>query len=533
MKKEWYILLIFFSLIYSGLYGQGSPADKGMESINTDVLKAQLGFLASDITEGREAGEKGEYIASEYIASMLQLYRIKPGGDYIYSRGTGDSQQTALRSYFQNFTLLKTIAGNGQVLRVSSQVGSECKTTDFTYMSDFTVYPSYPPVEIEAPLVFVGYGFKNDKLKYNDFSNIDIKGKFVLRITGVPSFAKEKLSADEISTSSRDANTFIREMGAAGIIEFNPLSPFTGRPETRDFQNPSPAEKNPVPGPAYARYLLPGKTALTDLYRIIVSARAAAEILSGTGIIPEDYIKKADINQPYQVDSGAEKNIYFKTDIKTTQISVRNVIGVIEGNDPDQVIVLGAHYDHMGMSNGYIWNGADDNGSGTVGIMTIARAIMATGKKPDKTIIIALWTAEEEGLYGSHYYVNNLNYPLKNLKLNLNLDMISRYITSDNQKGVIMNYTQSCPRLRDITETNLKKYGIDIAVDYQPSADPPGGSDHRSFVDAGVPVMRFKTAHPAEYHTPADEVNVTNWDIMEKIVKISFADIWDLANTSW
>jgi hypothetical protein len=533
MKKDRYILLIFCSLIYSGLYGQGSPADNGMQSINTDVLKAQLGFLASDITEGREAGEKGEYIASEYIASLLQLYGIKPGGDYIYTRSSGDAQQAPARSYFQNFSLLKTTIGNGQVMRVSSQVGSGRKTTDFTYMVDFTMNPTYPPVEIEAPVVFAGYGFKNERLKYNDFNNIDIRGKFVFRITGIPAFAKEKLSADEISNSSMDANKLIREMGAAGIIEFNPLSPFSGRPETRDFQNPSPSEKNPVPGPAYLRYLLPGKTVSTDIFRIAISARAAAEILSGTGIVLEDYLKKADINQTYQVSAEAEKNIFFKTDVKTTQISVRNVIGVIEGNDPDQVIVLGAHYDHMGMSNGYIWNGADDNGSGTVGVMTIARAIMATGRKPDKTIIIALWTAEEEGLFGSHYYVNNLTFPLKNLKLNANFDMISRYISNDNQKGVVMVYTQSCPQFRAITEANLKKYGIDVAVDYQPSDDPPGGSDHRSFVDAGVPVLRFKTAHPAEYHTPADEVKVTNWDIMEKIVRISFADIWDLANTSW
>ena len=125
MKKEWYILLIICFLACSGAYGQGSPADKGMQSITTDVLKAQLGFLASDITEGREAGEKGEYIASEYIASILQLYGIKPGGDYIYSKNATDSPQTPLRSYFQNFSLLKTVSGNDQVLKVRSQSGSE------------------------------------------------------------------------------------------------------------------------------------------------------------------------------------------------------------------------------------------------------------------------------------------------------------------------------------------------------------------------------------------------------------------------
>jgi Zn-dependent M28 family amino/carboxypeptidase len=111
--------------------------------------------------------------------------------------------------------------------------------------------------------------------------------------------------------------------------------------------------------------------------------------------------------------------------------------------------------------------------------------------------------------------------------------MISRYISDDDTKKAIMTYTESFPVFRTITEENLKKYNIDLNVDYQPSKDPPGGSDHRSFVSAGVPVLRFKPGHREQYHTPADEVSTVNWDIMEKIVKISFADIYDLATIEW
>ena len=92
-------------------------------------------------------------------------------------------------------------------------------------------------------------------------------------------------------------------------------------------------------------------------------------------------------------------------------MAVRNILGIIEGKNPDKFIVLGAHYDHVGIGNGYIWNGADDNGSGTVGVMTIAKAIMATGEKPENSIIFAFWTAEEEGLLGSRYYVRNPDVP--------------------------------------------------------------------------------------------------------------------------
>ena len=206
---------------------------------------------------------------------------------------------------------------------------------------------------------------------------------------------------------------------------------------------------------------------------------------------------------------------------------------MIEGKRSDQFIVLGAHYDHMGIGNGFIWNGADDNASGTVGVMTLAKAIGETGVKPDKSIIVALWSAEELGLMGSRYYLDNLFFPLNNIKLNLNFDMISRYVSDSEPNKVTMTYDSEYPTFRDITVSNLQKYGIDLIVDYQPSDDPPGGSDHRSFVAKGIPVMRFKPGHREEYHRPGDEIETLNWDIMEKIIKISFTNIWELANSDW
>jgi Zn-dependent M28 family amino/carboxypeptidase len=111
--------------------------------------------------------------------------------------------------------------------------------------------------------------------------------------------------------------------------------------------------------------------------------------------------------------------------------------------------------------------------------------------------------------------------------------MISRYISETEKKGVVMTYNKSHPFFREITEKNLKEYNIDLDVDYQPSDDPPGGTDHRSFVEAGIPVMRFKPGHREEYHTPFDEAGTVDWDIMEKIIRISFTNLWDLANNNF
>jgi len=534
MKRLWLSFIPVFIILYPHAYGQEDIVNKGLQVITTDALKAQLGFLASDWTEGRMAGEKGEYIASDYIASMLQLYEIKAGGDYLKGRSLSPSVQNQERSYFQNFGIIKSEVGNNNIFKLKTTTGGTTIIAEFANSIDFTVNQTYLPIEIEAPVVFVGYGIKNDKLKYNDFAETDLKGKFILRISVTPLFVSESLKPDEILAASRETESLLREMGIAGIIECTPGVVKTVSPEINEFMTPDPSEESPLPySLPNPRYSLPGKTISGDIIRITVSERTANEILKGTGVTIQDYVSKAESKHNLPKPQLTGKSVYIKTDIKTTQVAVRNVIGLIEGEKTDEIIVIGAHYDHMGMRNGYIWNGSDDNASGCVGVLTLARAITSTGIKPEKTIIFAFWTSEEEGLLGSRYFVKNLSYPLKNIKMNLNFDMISRYISEDNQKGVDLTYTKSCALFRDCTEENLKRYGIDLIVNYKPSDDPPGGTDHRSFVEAGIPIMRFKPGHREEYHTPADEVSTADWDIMEKIIRISFANIWELANTSW
>jgi hypothetical protein len=533
MNRILLLQIVLFMLLSGAGYSQESPVEKGLQAITMNTIKAQLGFLASDWTEGREAGEKGEYMAGDYIASMLQLYGVKPAGDLPrFSRGIATPEAMNERTYFQNFILIKTSPGEEQILKVMSSEGKTVKTTDFSYNVDFAVRPVSPSVETEAPVVFAGYGFVSSKLKYNDYNKLDIKGKFILKISGTPK-AASSLSASELSDASKEAETTLKSLGAAGIIEVNPSSVVAGNPKRKEFLVMSPSEGSPSSGRPYASYSIPGKLNSDAIPRISVSVKTANEILKGTGLDIDGYIKQSDSGAGQSLPAMSEKSIYLKTTVVNTQLAVRNIVGVIEGNNPDQVIVLGAHYDHLGVGNGYLWNGADDNGSGTVGIMTIAKAISQTGKKPEKTILIALWTAEEEGLLGSRYWVQYPTYPLSNIKLNLNFDMISRYINEDEKKKATMTYTDKFLWFKDMTASNLKKYGIDLVVDYQPSADPPGGSDHRTFTAAGIPVMRFKPGHREEYHTPADELRTVDWDIMEKIIKIGYLNIWELANREW
>ena len=193
MIKIFYSIFFLAFISISINYGQVTPVERGLRAISPDVIKAQLGFLASDWTEGRAAGEKGEYLAADYIASMLQLYGVRPAGDLKSDRGGSYNKINDERSFFQNFVLLKTIPGDEQVFKLKTSDAKMYQTTTFTYNVDFTVRPSDPGIEIEAPVVFAGYGLISDKLNYNNLSKINVKGKFILKISGIQMCIRDRI----------------------------------------------------------------------------------------------------------------------------------------------------------------------------------------------------------------------------------------------------------------------------------------------------------------------------------------------------
>jgi hypothetical protein len=171
MKKK---NTIICSLLVAGASLTGQISDdsftRSLNNINQSALKAQLGFLASDWTEGREAGKKGEYLAADYIASILQLCGVKPAGDISRGRISSSAPGSDVKTWFQNFLLIKTIPGEEHVLKVRTSDGKTIRTISFTRNVDFSSGVTDQDIEIEAPVVFAGYGFKNEKLKYDDFN---------------------------------------------------------------------------------------------------------------------------------------------------------------------------------------------------------------------------------------------------------------------------------------------------------------------------------------------------------------------------
>jgi Zn-dependent M28 family amino/carboxypeptidase len=194
--------------------------------------------------------------------------------------------------------------------------------------------------------------------------------------------------------------------------------------------------------------------------------------------------------------------------------------------------VIGAHYDHVGQVRGFIYNGSDDNASGTVGVMTIARAMTATGRKPASTIVFCTWTAEEKGLLGSEYYAD---HPLiSKILCYMNYDMISRTAPDDStMMKCDFNYSSGMPLFRELTEKHIQYYSLKLDMAYQSSPIPVGGSDFSSFSRKGIPIFLIHGKFTPDYHQFTDHAEKAVLPYFTDIVRLGYLNIFELANKTW
>ena len=546
MKK----ITALFTLLLAGIsvFSQ-NEVEKGLEAITMESVKGQLEFLASDWTEGRAVGTKGAYLAADYIAAMFKVYGIEPMGDKIITRYSrrqmmSGERPTSTTSYYQNFSLLRYTPGEEQSFSVvTSKTGSE-SSIDFGYQTDFSVRTGTVGQTAKAPLVFVGYGFTDEEEGYDDLKKTDLQGKIAVVLQGFPghrdssSTAFEKFAPDGRRAAyylERDKMNNLEKSGAIAIIQINPdMDPSLGWSSNQIYPVKGNYYESDTPLSSYYddRMTMPADSLTSNIPTFTVTSRVANEITNGTGVNYakfEEEVAKT-LKPASQPLSG--KSVAFKTTVNSEIVKARNVVGMIEGENKDEFIVVGGHYDHLGKHDGWIWNGADDNASGTVGVMTIAKAFMATGKKPEKTIVFAAWTGEEKGLWGSKYFVQEAKKKDMNVVLNLNYDMIARDTerdTAKNQAG--MTYTKANFEIEEATKRNLEDYDINLDMKYSASERPGGGSDHAPFAEAGIPVFYFMAAMHPDYHQPSDELSKINWEKMANIIRIGFLNTWEFANS--
>jgi hypothetical protein len=543
MKRHALLLLLLIILIPNNARSQHNPKDMGLSVITMDAIKAQLVFLASDWTEGRETGTRGIYMAGDYVASMFKYSGVKGGGDPERRnfRRMMDmrSLQAPENSYFQNFTLIESTPSGGGTLTLSKG------NVNYIFQEnvDYSLR-ARSSNDCVGEIVFIGYGIKSAEYGIDEIGSIDLKGKVVLRLEGYPGinnpesklskiFQEDRRAANTL-TNTREKNSILEEMGALAVIDINEGRDM-GNSFGEDYEGKEMAPNESRSNQAFTRLGLYDENATAPLLNISVTGKVINAILKDSGIDIEKYKKDAESIAKFKPVVVKGNTLAIKNEVKQRRVNVRNVVAMVEGEKKDEFIVVGAHMDHMGMNGGRIWNGADDNASGTVGVMTIARAFAAAGVKPQRTVIFCAWTGEEEGLLGSTYWANNPSFgSIDQCRFYLNYDMIARDAVNDQEKvNVGVTYNKDYPYLEELSKKNAEEYGLKMNFTYRAQEKPKGGSDFTAFTNNGVPIIAVMAAMHPEYHTPADEINLVNWDKMLEIIKLGFLNMWDIANSDF
>lgn len=540
-------MLLMASMAIVALLSAQTPGEVGLQSITTDLVRGQLEFLASDLLEGRETGTRGEYLAADYIASVFRMNGIKPYGEpesLRFGRGSlrrgGPVPFAPSRSYFQSMNMVEYAPGDVQELSVISRNATGESAVDFGYRTDYSIRGGTVGRSANTQVVFAGYGYSNEKQGYDDYKKLDVKGKVVLILSGFPGYKDQNSAAYKKFrpesrmaeyTIERDKAETAAKMGAVAVIQVRPGEDPTGDwTANQIYTVKGRFLESDKPVTTDKRMTIPGDSLKEALPVFTVTGRVIQQLLDGTGVDLVQFEKAAAEKMVPASLLLPGKYVKFRTTVNSRIVRSRNVLGYIEGEKKNEVVIIGAHYDHVGKTDGWVFNGADDNASGTVGVMAIARAVAATGKKPEKSIVFAAWSGEEKGLLGSRYFVDKLPDSVK-VAVYLNYDMISRNEEGDTKGNKAeMTYTEAYPGLKELTARLIKENNINLDLTYTSSKVPGGGSDHAPFAAVGIPIFYYMAAMHPDYHLPSDEVSKINWEKTTNIIRTGFLSVWELAN---
>jgi hypothetical protein len=518
MNKK--LLAGIFLTISSAAFGQ-DEATKYANSITPEDLKKHLVIIASDSLEGRDTGSKGQKMAAEYVSKYFKQYGLQP----IAKAADGS------KSFLQKYNLYKRSWGDVYV---------KIKGKNYEFNKDFYLNGLLSEAtEVETAVVFAGYGI--EEKEYNDYAKLDVTGKSIIIFDGEPKSGPEKyLLSGTVEkgkwsgpVSWQVKTKLALEKGARYVFIISDKKGTELDKEIRQRAVMARRFSSPT--------LKPVQEAPNKVASFVITPQMAAEIL-GTSVGKIERIRD-DIDKKRAPSPTALKGeVSFKAERTTQIVETENVAAFMEGTDKkDEVLVISAHLDHIGISaNGEINNGADDDGSGTVSLLEIAEAFSkakAEGKGPRRSILFLNVTGEEKGLFGSEYYSENPLLPLKNTIADLNIDMIGRVDVAhekDPKYVYVIGADKLSSELHAISEEANKKY-INYKLDYtfNDPKDPNRfyyRSDHYNFAKVGIPVIFYFTGVHEDYHKPGDDVEKIMFDKQAPIVKLVFYTAWELVN---
>jgi hypothetical protein len=480
---------------------------RGLSSIDAGDLERHVGYLASDKLAGRETGTASITTAEDYIARAF--------------RATGLTPLPDRDSYFIEFTLYRTgFESDGTSVSLSSGEESRIGVAGV----DFTPFDFSDDGEVEAEVVFAGYGITAPEQAYDDYAGLDVTGKLVLVLRHTPGENDPDSpfdgagSNDHATFRSKAANA--AEHGARGmLLVTDPLNHEPG-------DNLRLVSRLRLDPPSRGDDATEGQPFLA----VHISRDMATVLLSGSGRELADLQRAVNEGEPPSGLSLTEASaaISVRRTAGEDIVVARNVAGFLEGADPelkDEWIVVGGHHDHVGAFVGEgdtVFNGADDNASGVSGVLELAQAFATLPEKPRRSVMFVTFTGEEKGLLGSRAMVTRELIPVGRVAFMLNLDMIGR-----NPDQALQVFGDGYVRgLRETVEQ--ANAGPSVELEFAGNSYA-GNSDHDAFHDRDIPFMFLFTGTHDDYHQLGDHAAKLDYDRMESIVRLAFGVVDRLA----
>jgi hypothetical protein len=481
--KNLIIILLIITVVSCG--------KKFNPEITVEDLKTNIEYLASDSLKGRKSGEEGDLLAAEFIRSKFE----NAGLELLYDYG------------FQKFGLVTSA-------EVGEENSLEVNNKSFEGEKDYLPYAFSANTEVEATVVFAGYGMEinKDTLQWNDFEGVDVEGKWILALQGDPDMDNIQSPFVEYSSERSKALTASDKNAAGLILVAGPL--FNENDELSSLFFDKNSSRYPIP-------------------ILQVTRRLANQILSETGETVESLETKM-LEQKHPVQLTTNVKITANVNVLLKETETQNVVAMLPGTDPNlknEYVVVGAHFDHLGMGGQgsgsrtidtiAVHNGADDNASGVAAVIELAEKL-ASEEKNRRSIIFAAFGAEEMGLVGSKTFTANPPVKTNEVVAMFNFDMVGRLDTTTN--AISIGGTKTAIETEDILK-DLNP-GFELAF----SEEGVGPSDHASFYLQNIPVFFISTGAHSDYHTPGDDAKTINYEGERKVTEYAHVLVLEVAN---
>ena len=503
----WFIILF---IAIAGCSGTQFSSGNGKKLITPDFLSKQINFLASDSMKGRNTPSPQLDSAAVHIARSFRDWGIQPWNG----------------SYFQQVPVCMDQLGDTNELTVIRRGAG----FQLTIKSDYVPYDFSSPASVKAPVVFAGYGITAPEYNYDDFKGVDAKGKIVVIFRNEPqkddstSVFMGKEDTRYVSLKEKMKNAIFH--GAVGMLVVNGPLQYSSV-KARGF--PWPSLSKVIPKDAVPMHLCIDKE---DQIPAMHIGEEVVKLL----FVSVDSLKNLEVKIEKDLSCTSfelpEIIVCMHANILTTVYTPNNVVGYIQGSDPvlsKQVVIIGAHYDHVGYKKehkadeDYIFNGADDNASGTSGVMSVAYAFSRLNKKPKRSMMFLLFAGEEKGLFGSKYYTTHPLHPLASTVAMLNLDMISRNYPD----SLYLEGAKQSPDITNIIRKENKKTKFTLVVQ---DSDFLGGSDHYYFYKHNIPFIFFFTGLHNDYHKVSDNPDKSDCNKAARVSRLVFYTAGKIAN---